>query len=102
MSTALVSLMQVKSDDSESPAIRYQRVIDELANVAQGLTEKKPDLIILPELWHGGAFNIDQSVSLATTFAPIAACMAITNCCLGNNSFNFSQSFLPNSWALLL
>ena len=60
--------MQIKTDDSESPQARYQRVIDQLSATAQGSDGKKPDLIILPEFWHGGAFNIDQSVSLATTF----------------------------------
>jgi predicted amidohydrolase len=68
MSTALVSLLQVKTDDSESPSDRYQRVIDQLSVIAQGLDGKKPDLIMLPEFWYGGAFNIEQSVSLATTF----------------------------------
>jgi len=68
MSTALVSLMQIKTDDSESPQARYQRVIDQLSATAEGSDGKKPDLIILPEFWHGGAFNIEQSVSLATTF----------------------------------
>ena len=95
MSTALVSLMQVKSDDSESPAIRYQRVIDELANVAQGITEKKPDLIILPELWHGGAFNIDQSVSLATTFpGPISE--DICDIAATNDVWIHAGSFIEN------
>ncbi len=72
MNTALVSLMQISSDDSESAQQRYQRVIKELSDIANPTNsdslEKKPDLIMLPELWHGGAFNIDQSVSLATTF----------------------------------
>jgi predicted amidohydrolase len=68
MSTAQVSLLQVKTDDSESPQARYQRVIDQLSAIAEGSDGKKPDLIILPEFWHGGAFNIEQSVSLATTF----------------------------------
>ena len=68
MSTALVSLLQIRTDDSESPSDRYQRVIDQLATIAQGTDGKKPDLIMLPEFWHGGAFNIEQSVSLATTF----------------------------------
>ena len=36
MSTALVSLLQVKTDDSESPQARYQRVIDQLSATAQG------------------------------------------------------------------
>jgi predicted amidohydrolase len=68
MSTALVSLLQIRTDDSESPSDRYQRVIDQLATIAQGTDGKKPDLIMLPEFWHCGAFNIEQSVSLATTF----------------------------------
>ena len=68
MSTALVSLIQIRTDDSESPQVRYQRVIDQLSTIAQGTDGKKPDLIMLPEFWHGGAFNIEQSVSLATTF----------------------------------
>jgi predicted amidohydrolase len=68
MSTAQVTLIQVNSADFESPQSRYQRVIDQISEVAQGEIDKKPDLIILPELWHGGAFNIDKSVSLATTF----------------------------------
>lgn len=68
MNTALVSLMQIKSDDSESASNRYQRVIEQLGKVAQGENDKKPDLIMLPEFWHGGAFNITESVSVATTF----------------------------------
>jgi predicted amidohydrolase len=68
MSTAQVSLLQIRTDDSESPQARYQRVIDQLSATAEGSDGKKPDLIILPEFWHGGAFNIEQSVSLATTF----------------------------------
>ena len=60
--------MQIRTDDSESPSDRYQRVIDQLSATAQGSDGKKPDLIILPEFWHGGAFNIEQSVSFATTF----------------------------------
>lgn len=68
MSTAFVSLMQINSDDSESPVNRFERVIKDLSEIAQGKDGRKPDLIMLPELWHGGAFNIDLSVSLATTF----------------------------------
>jgi predicted amidohydrolase len=68
MSTAFVSLMQINSDDSESPVNRFERVIKDLSEIAQGKDDRKPDLIMLPELWHGGAFNIDLSVSLATTF----------------------------------
>lgn len=68
MNTALVSLIQVKTDDSESPEARYKRIIDQLSVIAQGSGGKKSDLIMLPEFWHGGAFNIEQSVSLATTF----------------------------------
>lgn len=68
MSTAFVSLMQINSDDAESPVNRFERVIKDLSEIAQGKDGRKPDLIMLPELWHGGAFNIDLSVSLATTF----------------------------------
>jgi predicted amidohydrolase len=66
MGNVCVSLLQVNSGDQESPAVRYQRVINNLVEAAK--TTKKPDLIILPELWHGGAFNIDRAVSLATIF----------------------------------
>ena len=48
MSTALVSLLQIKTDDAESPQERYQRIIDQLSVIAQGTDDKKPDLIILP------------------------------------------------------
>lgn len=40
MSTALVSLLQIRTDDSESPSDRYQRVIDQLAKIAQGTDSK--------------------------------------------------------------
>ena len=89
--------MQVKSDDSESPTNRYKRVLEELGQVAQGLhpesNNKKPDLIILPELWHGGPFNIEQSVSLATTFpGPISE--DICDIAASNNVWIHAGSFV--------
>ena len=95
MSTALVSLLQIKTDDAESPQERYQRVIDQLSVIAQGTDDKKPDLIILPELWHGGAFNIEQSVSLATTFpGPISE--DICDIAATNGVWIHAGSFIEN------
>jgi hypothetical protein len=37
MSTAFVSLMQINSDDSESPVNRFERVIKDLSEIAQGM-----------------------------------------------------------------
>ena len=53
MGNVLVSLVQVKSDDQESPNTRYERVLAEVVDLAQGthhtLKNKKPDLI--PACW---------------------------------------------------
>ena len=72
MGNVLVSLFQVNSDDTELPENRYERVLSEVVELAQGthhsLADKKPDLILLPELWLSGAFNIDKAISLATAF----------------------------------
>ena len=72
MGNVLVSLVQVKSDDQESPVTRYERVIAEVVDLAQGthrsLNNKKPDLILLPELWHYGPFNVESAINNPTTF----------------------------------
>ena len=72
MGNVLVSLVQVKSDDQESPNTRYERVLAEVVDLAQGthhlLKNKKPDLILLPELWHYGPFNVEKAINHPTTF----------------------------------
>ena len=47
-----VALFQVEVNDAETPAERVERV----ARVVEGLTDV--DLVILPELWHVGAFDL--------------------------------------------
>ena len=48
-----VRLVQVESSDSEVPAARISRVLGELATHAMAA-----DVVVLPELWHVGAFNL--------------------------------------------
>ena len=47
MGNVLVSLFQVNSDDTELPENRYERVLSEVVELAQGthhsLADKKPD-----------------------------------------------------------
>ena len=48
-----VRLWQIDCSDGESPAERESRVLAELPAVARGV-----DLLVLPELWPTGAFNL--------------------------------------------
>lgn len=48
-----VRLVQVESSDSEEPAARISRVLGELAAHAMST-----DMVVLPELWHVGAFDL--------------------------------------------
>ena len=48
-----VRLVQVESNDSEEPASRVTRVLGELATHAMAA-----DVVVLPELWHVGAFDL--------------------------------------------
>ena len=53
MSTALVSLLQIRTDDSESPSDRYQRVIDQLATIAEVEISTFP-VVFFNEIFIGG------------------------------------------------
>lgn len=50
-----VALVQVDVDDVETPGQRVERV----ARTVEGLTGV--DLVVLPELWHVGAFDLDAA-----------------------------------------
>lgn len=54
--TVRVSLMQIECADTESPADRVARVQAEVADACA-----TADLVVLPELWHVGAFAIDAA-----------------------------------------
>lgn len=48
-----IRLWQIDCSDTESPLDREARVLDDLPRVAKGV-----DLLVLPELWTVGAFNL--------------------------------------------
>jgi len=50
-----VALVQVDVDDVETPGERVERV----ARTVEGLSDV--DLVVLPELWHVGAFDLDAA-----------------------------------------
>jgi len=52
--TVRVSLIQVDCSESEHPDNRIARVLDDTAAAAA-----HADILVLPELWHAGAFAID-------------------------------------------
>ena len=52
--TVQVSLIQVDCSDSEHPDARIARVLDTTAAACA-----QADMVLLPELWHAGAFAID-------------------------------------------
>lgn len=54
--TVRVSLVQVDCSETEEPAARVARVIAETAAACA-----EADLVVLPELWHVGAFDIDRA-----------------------------------------
>lgn len=52
-----VAVVQVSVDDTEEPLQRRERVT---AWVAEELGGSRADLVVLPELWEPGAFNLDR------------------------------------------
>jgi len=52
--TVRVSLIQVDCSDSEHPDDRIARVLEDTADACA-----HADMVVLPELWHAGAFAID-------------------------------------------
>jgi predicted amidohydrolase len=64
-----VALLQIESGQDESPADRTTRVIELVRAVASGqhpsTSDRKPDLIALPELWQAGAFAVDNVLAIA-------------------------------------
>ena len=70
MAVVRVALLQIESDESETPADRTDRVIELLDTVAAGSHPSTvgalPDVIVLPELWQAGAFDVAQVLNGAT------------------------------------
>lgn len=62
MSSVTVGLIQLECSDKETPEARAIRALD-LTNEAAG----DVDLVVLPELWQSGAFNMDATKQCATT-----------------------------------
>lgn len=57
---ATVALVQLASEASEAPAARLHRALEMTREATQGA-----DLVVLPELWISGAFDIDAARDLA-------------------------------------
>jgi predicted amidohydrolase len=61
MTLVRVALLQIESDESETPSDRTDRVLELLIDVASGAhpstIDARPDFIVLPELWQAGAFD---------------------------------------------
>jgi len=58
--TARVALLQMSSDASEDPATRTDRVLAQVAEAAD-----EADMVILPELWIPGAFDLITARAVA-------------------------------------
>ena len=69
---AVVSLIQLDCSSSESPAERIVRVLGLVPQAADGA-----DLVVLPELWNSGAFDVDAARASAQPLdGPLVAALA--------------------------
>ena len=62
MTSITVGLIQLECSDKESPQARTARALD-LTNETAG----DVDVVVLPELWQAGAFNMEATKDCATT-----------------------------------
>ena len=62
MSSITVGLIQLECSDKETPEARATRALD-LTNETAG----DVDLVVLPELWQSGAFNMEATKACATS-----------------------------------
>ena len=92
-----VAAVQVSIEDRESPKDRLDRVVDQVAGLAESA-----DLVVLPEMWTVGAFNTHLFMGNAQAPAganPFPALNGVFGLLCGNSTLGGQSAYL---WQIAL